>query len=56
LYENPTLPVTPRDPVILAEPVNGNATGAFKAFDAVRANDAVPNREPVADIQPVVFE
>ena len=43
LTENPTLPVTPNEPVISADPVYGNAgvDGAKEALVAVEANDAL---------------
>ena len=45
------LPEISKLPVITAEPENGNPdpAPAFKAKDAVVANDAVPNNEPVKD-------
>ena len=43
-------PVTPNDPVISADPVNGNVEIAFNAKEAVKAYDAVPNKEPVKDV------
>ena len=39
-------PVTPNDPVICADPVNGNA-GAYEALSACVAYEAVPKSEPV---------
>ena len=46
-----TLPVTANEPVIMADPVNGNAAspalGAYEALSACVANEAVPNNDPV---------
>ena len=52
----PVIPsVTNKEPVITAEPENGNPAPApaFSAYEAVVANDAVPNNEPV--IPPLTF-
>jgi len=47
-------PVTPKDPVICADPVNGNAAppalGAYEALNACVAYEAVPKSEPVRDV------
>ena len=43
-------PVTPNDPVISADPVNGNVGIAFIAKEAVKAFEAVPKSEPVKDV------
>ena len=54
-------PVTPKDPVISADPVNGNAgppPPPFNANEAVVANEAVPKSEPVNDVavkEPEIF-
>jgi hypothetical protein len=40
-------PVTPNEPVISADPVYGNGSTYPSRYDAVKAYEDVPNREPV---------
>ena len=44
------LPVTPNEPVIWAEPVNGNPGVAFNANDAVCANEALVAKDELIEV------